>query len=389
MAERLGLRYRACGAVYGSLTGNFVVRTGEDAVKVLRNAGASASVSDGVLSVGCGGGAAGGDPSATALGAAPAQVPQPEYLPGGPVDVAALQGPFPQAQGPVQSSPPPEPELEKAVVLRPAYLTVRSLRDLFKGMPGISLLASDTVPGGVVVVGGEKAVAQARDVFEQLDACPAVVHVDAAVYSRGERVARDRSVGLALRAGGLNIGSTRAPAGAALSFENATVTAFADAGVDVASVVEVFRTSGQALLGEPVRIADGQDIPVRAATVITDRETTQSVVYRTAGHSLDITVTSAALGQVAGSLTHEVSSPGQGSELGPSFATRKVQSAFRVPEGRAVVFALSGLARESSSRELRLLGIGRAKELQSADGLLVLRFAVDQCVTTRETARVQ
>lgn len=375
IAAKAGYGLKLCAATGKRLTGVVATSSDADLLRFLRDQGISVGLSSGVLRVGCPveiGGGAPGLPGADPADLAPVQEVR-LAQPAGPSEPSSL----PVVQQPSQSSATVP---YQARVVRPVFLSLKAVRDLFKELPGISVMTSDFSPQSVVFVGSAADLDKAQRVLDQLDRCDPSVLVDLALYRRSGSDGRDRRIGVRLGSPSASLGA--APGGAGgLSLHSDLLDAAVRLSGDRASLVETFSTRAQAQIGEPLSVSEGLDVPVKTGVVVNGQQSVDQIAYRTAGQNVSLQVTNVGGGYVTGTITHEVSVAGASGSLGPSFSGRKVSSAFRVSEGVPTAFVFSSTSSLSSEQSFRILQLGKSSSISNAQAVLVLRLEVDRCRT--------
>jgi len=265
---------------------------------------------------------------------------------------------------------PVEPTTFRAGRIR--YRDPTKIVQVLSKLPGLSVLADPDIPGPLLLAGPTAIVEEAAAFMRDLDTCPDQLQIEAVVVSSSNSSERSRGFGMQFRASG------DAQIGAFDPLAQATVTIpglrlFLDGLASSAVLRQNSSFSSRVLLGETVKLVDGQEVPVRAATSITDRETRADVVYRSIGHKLSLRVD--ALGDEAVlTVEHELSNQTGNGDLGPAFGTRSTMSTMRVALDRPVTIALSGTDLASKTRSRGLLS--RSDATTASTGGVYLVFAL-------------
>jgi len=365
-APRFGLQSRVCGGA--NITGRFVIDQASDIARALAQAGRSVAIdAHGVLVVDC---SAAENSSINPLGqysttplagaAMGSNVPN-----GNPLDPSLAEPYGPAVMRSAQ-------EVFKA--LDTHYVTRKRL-GILEGL-GLKVLGDPDVPGPLLLVGPARIIEEAAAYVRSVDVCPRQLRLEATVVTRSNTRSRSRGLGVRLGNQDVAFGTT----GSADSLiELPLLQAFLRAKRETYEVGSNASFKGFVLQGEELKLTDGQDIPVRSATSVTDRETRQDVVYRTAGHQL--TVKPLSLNDVDAVLMveHAISAPGAVSDLGPSFAQRGTTSTFRIRYGEPIVLSLSG---QDTAKRVHSRGIlSREGQFEAAEGgaFLVLAVELDRC----------
>lgn len=359
---KYGLKYKVCAD--NRISGSFNIDAGPDVIQALAEAGRRVVVAaDGTIEVDC----SASDTLADPLNGYVTQ-PLSQAVIGTPVagqGAVVTLGTTPQA---VKT----EPDEYRTVT------TKRYGREKFDPLEalGLRVLGDPDVPGPLMLVGPAKIVAVAEGYIRAVDVCPRQLLVEATVVTRSNSNKRERSMGVRIGSDSVGFGTAgTADTGINLSLLSAFLEA--NRGIFEASSNSTFR--GRVIEGAELKLADGQDVPVRSATTVTDRETRQDVVYRTAGHQLGIRAASLDDGEAILIVDHSISALGSGSDLGPSFVSRSTSSSFRVRYREPVVISISGA--DSARREKARGILYRSDQISAAtDGaFLVLAVDLDRC----------
>lgn len=376
IAAKAGLGLKVCNKTGKRLNGVIATSTDTDVLRYLRDQGVPVGLSSGVLRVGCPVEIGGGAPGLP--GADPADLPPVQDMPAQALTDAL--GGSKQVAGYAPTGQPLPPPYE-ARVAHPVYLSIKAVRDLFKSLPGVAVMTSDFAPASVVFVGSSADLDKAQVVLDQLDRCEPSVLVDLALYRRSGADGRDRRVGVRLGGRNFSVGAVPGDAGG-IALHSDLLDAAVRVSGERSSLVETFSTRAQAQVGEPLVVSEGVDVPVKSGVIVNGQQTVDQIAYRNAGQNVSIQVTNVGGGYVTGTITHEVSSAGASSALGPSFAGRKVTSAFRVLQGQPTAFVFSSVSSQSAEQSFRIFQLGKASSLSNAQAVLVLRLEVDRCRTT-------
>lgn len=251
-------------------------------------------------------------------------------------------------------SPPPSPFREPpAYEIADARWVSRELVDQVQDIFGIKIAREETPQTPLLLAGPADAVREARRYLDRVNVCPVQLEFEATVIQRADNRIKDRDFGLRIGTDSIGIGTAGRTSGTGIAFS--WLSAFFESS-DEAARFRVNSTLSAVLMpGEPVALRDGSQIPVRAATSVTDRETRVDVVYRDAGHTLDIELLAIDAGDALITVTQEFSSVGTVTDLGPTFATRSITSTLRVPIGEPVALAVVGSDSVSTSRRRGIL----------------------------------
>lgn len=368
-APRFGLQFRVCGNA--NITGKFRIDKASDLAQALSDAGRRVAIdAAGVLLVDC---SASDRLAADPLG---------QYV-SGPMTSAALAGPNVPSGNPLDPNMAPSSPYGPSVMRAPDevfkaldthYVTKKRL-GILEGL-GLKVLGDPDVPGPMLLVGPAKIIDEAEAYVRSVDVCPRQLRVEATVVTRAN--SRNRS-----RAFGIRIGNDKAALGTAGTADSLIdlplLQAFLAAKRETYEIGTNASFKGYILQGEDLKLTDGRDIPVRSATSVTDRETRQDIIYRTAGHQLSVKPLSLNDVDAVLLVEHSISAQGASSDLGPSFAQRGTSSTFRIRYGEPIVLSLSG---QDTAARIRSRGIlSRNDSFEAADGgaFLVLAVELDRC----------
>lgn len=245
-------------------------------------------------------------------------------------------------------------------------------------LPGLSVVADPDIPGPLLLAGPASIVKQAAAFMRDLDRCPDQVELQAVVVSSGDSSDRSRRFGIQLREPGtLSVGGFDPIAAATITIPG--LRAYLDALRETATVRQNSTFSARVLLGEAVRLVDGQEVAIRAATSVTDRETRADVAYRSIGHKLAVTLDALDREAVV-TIEHELSSIVGQTALGPTFATRSTVSAMRVALDRPTVVSLAGTDLATKTRSKGLLSRADATAVAKSGVYLVFALRRLPCV---------
>lgn len=238
---------------------------------------------------------------------------------------------------------------------------------------GLRVLGDPNIPGPLLLAGPARIVEAAEEYIRAVDVCPRQLKVEATVVSRSNSKRRARNFGL--RIGDHQIGFGTAGTGdTGLNFTWLSGWLEATRGTYEAAANASF--VARILEGEELKLTDGEEVPVRTATTVTDRETRDSIVYRNAGHSLAIKALAFGENEVVLQADHSISALAGVTNLGPAFSNRGTSSTFRVRYGQPFVLSLTGTDRASRRADRGILF--RADDLDASDGGSFLVLAVDQ-----------
>lgn len=333
-AKPFGLRVRVCSGGDAPVTGRFKFDEASSVAPQLMEKGFAVTLDGNGYSIGC-------DQASVE---APQLAGIPSYVPhGSPLDPNMAGGPL----SPVQTVPVEPPTYER---LTAHYRDPSKLIAVLSKLPGLSVIADPEIPGPLLLAGPASIVKQASAFMRDLDRCPDQLEIQALVVSSGESSDRQRRLGIQLRPSSDTLAGVFDPSSAAL-INIPGLRAYLDASRSSGTVRQNSSFASRVLLGETVALVDGQEIPVRAATSVTDRETRADVAYRSIGHKLSVKVEAIDREAVV-TVQHELSSLVSQTTLGPAFATRSTVSTMRVQLGEPVVVALAGtdLASKDKSR---------------------------------------
>ncbi len=370
-AADFGFGVTVCNAGQRLVTGRFAFREAADVAGLLLEKGFPVEFVNGQYRIGCDQASAelAGGP-ATSLGMT-ATAPfagailggeRPDVRPG-----EAAPAPMPAA------APPPPPPVFRADRVR--YRDPSKVIAVLSRIPGLSVIADPDVPGPLLMVGPATVVSEAGKFLAAFDQCPAMGQVEATIVMTSDTADRSRAFGVQIREPGSSlIGGFDPLAGATLSIPGLRLY------LDGLRETGQFRTNGtlraRVLLGETVKVQDGSDVPVRAATSVTDRETRTDVVYRSTGNRMTVKLIAIEDGSAVLSIEHELSARSGDGVLGPTFSTRSVTSLLRVNLGEPNLISLSGLDSASKVRSRGILSRSDATTAAKAGAFLV--FAVER-----------
>lgn len=276
------------------------------------------------------------------------------------------------------SAPAPPVSIPSAYLFaRVRYRDPAMIVSTLAKLPGLSVIADPDVPGPLLLAGAASVVAQASRFLDALDKCPVQLEVEALVISSSEETARSRALGVQLRdAGSFTVGSFDPLASAVVTIPGLRV--FLDADRSTGEFRQNASLKSRVVVGETLSLVDGQEVPVRASTSVTDRETRTDVVYRNVGHQLSLTL-DAVDAEAIVTVEHSLSSQLASSQLGPSFATRSTKSTMRVPLGKAAVVALSGLDSASRDKSRGIFARSDRRSLGRSGSFLVFALSDVPC----------
>lgn len=376
-AKDFGSSVKVCnpGAADRPVTGRFNFRNSNDIAAMLTAKGFPVTFDGAEISVAC-------DAAAAELSGA---VSPAAGFPGNPFAATVTPpGPYvPELTGNVPSGSPlaPAPYAAPAPVM-PEEISMGRIRyrdpspviALLSRLPGLSVIADPKVPGPLLLSGSASIVKVAQQYLAELDTCPVEVQIEAAVVSSSITSARSRGFGVQFHSGDTSIGTFDQGAGAAISIPALRIYLN---GLAEGSEFRVNSSlKSRVLLGETVRVQDGQDVPIRSATSVTDRETRQDVVYRSVGHRMTITLAAIEGDNAILAVEHELSSQTGNGTLGPVFTTRSVTSTMRVEVGKPTTISLSGSDSASKVRNRGLFSRSDATDAAKAGAFLV--FALER-----------
>jgi IMP dehydrogenase/GMP reductase len=245
--------------------------------------------------------------------------------------------------------------------------------------PGLSVLAEPDRVGPVAFSGSRTIVADALKLMAELDRCPTRVEVQASILVKGRTESASRGAGLQLRIGGNDFVLGYAnPSGAGISIDIPQLSAFIAAAKANAGFVQLSTIGGQLLEGSEIVLKDGSEVPIRGEAIVTDRETRQSVTYRSVGHNLTLRLQSVG-DYLVGEVEHELSTLGATTDLGPTFGTRSTTTAFRVKPFEPLAISLSGLDGGHEERRKGILSAFTAKSRENASAVLILALKPLSC----------
>jgi len=376
---------QSAGAEFGSpvnvcsngkrlVSGRFNFREPADIAGLLLEKGFPVSNEGGTLKVGCDqasieldqGGASSAGMSATspfsaAILGGDRSIPHGSPLSPGPTYVAQA------------AAPPPPPQTFRAANVR--YRDPSKVIATLSKLPGLSVIADPQVPGPLLLVGSASIVSQAEKYLAAFDTCPRMAQVEATIVTSSTNADRSRAFGVQIREPGASlIGAFDPLAGATVSIPGLRLY------LDGMRQSGEFRTNAslraRVLLGETVKVQDGSDVPVRAATSVTDRETRTDIVYRQTGNRMTVKLLALEDGQAVVQIEHELSSQSAQTSLGPTFSTRSVSSLLRVDLGQPNLISLSGADTASKTTGRGIFSRSDATSAGKAGAFLV--FAVER-----------
>jgi len=291
--------------------------------------------------------------------------------------VPALEGAGVPSGSPLAPAPyaAPAPVMPEEIAIgRIRYRDPSPVIALLSRLPGLSVIADPKVPGPLLLSGSASIVKVAEEYLAELDTCPVQVQIEAAVVSNAITSARSRGFGVQFHSGNTSIGTFDEGAGAAISIPALRIYLN---GLAEGSEFRVNSSlKSRVLLGETVRVQDGQDVPIRSATSVTDRETRQDIVYRSVGHRMTIRLAAIEGRNAVLVVEHELSSQTGNGTLGPTFTTRSVTSTMGVEVGKPTTISLSG---SDSASKVRNRGLfSRSDNTDAAKAGAFLIFALER-----------
>jgi len=371
-AQQFGVPVEVCSNGKRPVTGRFDFREPADVAGLLFEKGFPVLYVNGGLSVGC-------DQAARELDAGGASSVSIGAM--SPFSSAILGGSRPSGSpldgGGYVAPAPVVPSTFRAATIR--YRDPSKVIATLSKLPGLSVVADPAIPGPLLLVGTASIVDQAESFLAAFDTCPAMAQVEASIVTSSDSSERSRGFGLQIREPGSSlIGAFDPLAGATISIPGLRVY------LDGMRQSGEFRTNAslraRVLLGETVTVQDGSDVPVRAATAVTDRETRTDVIYRKTGNRMTVKLL-ALEGQTAiVSIDHELSAQSADGTLGPTFTTRSVSSLLRVDLGAPNLISLSGADSASKSRSRGILSRSDGTAASKAGAFVV--FAVERVPCT-------
>ncbi|MES2175069.1 MAG: hypothetical protein V4523_14135 [Pseudomonadota bacterium] len=279
--------------------------------------------------------------------------------------------PFGRTAAPtIAPTQPVEPPTFKSARIR--YRDPSKIVQVLSKLPGLSVIADPDIPGPLLLSGAASIVDEAAAFMRDLDRCPDQLQIEAVVVSSSDSSERSRGFGIQFREpGNALIGTYNPLAQATVSIPGLRL--FLDGLAGSSTLRQNSSFSSRVLLGETVKLVDGQEVPIRAATSVTDRETRADVIYRSIGHKLVMKL-DALDDEAVLTVEHELSSQTGNSDLGPAFGTRSTISTMRVALGRPVMVALAGTDLASKTRSRGILS--RSDATNASKGGVYLVFAL-------------
>lgn len=371
-AKDFGSPVRVCGpAGDRPVTGRFNFRNSADIASLLTAKGMPVTFDGLQVNVGCDqasaelGGATGGVGMLGGSPYAPQMVPaiDPAYPSGSPLSPAPMAAPAPADVLPEQIS-----------MGRVRYRDPSPIIALLSKLPGLSVIADPKVPGPLLLAGPASIVKVAELYLAEVDRCPVQVQIEAAVVSSSVSSSRSRGFGFQFHDGNTLVGEAGAVGGSVISIPALRV--FLNGLAEGSEFRVNSSLKSRVVLGETVTVQDGQDVPIRAATSVTDRETRQDVVYRSVGHKMTVRLAAIDGPDAILEVTHELSSQTGSSTLGPVFTTRALTSIMGVEVGKPVMVSLSGADAAQKVRARGIFSRSDATEASKAGAFLV--FALER-----------
>ncbi len=366
-----GSPVRVCSNGKRLVSGRFNFREAADVSGLLLEKGFPVSFDAGTLAVGCDQAAMELDQGGASSAGMSATSPFSAAILGG--DRSIPRG-SPLSPGPVyQAAPPPPPATFRAAMVR--YRDPSKVIATLAKLPGLSVIADPEVPGPLLLVGSASIVSQAEKYLAVFDTCPRMAQVEATIVTSSSTSDRSRAFGVQIREPGSSLIGVFDPlAGATIAIPGLRLY------LDGLRQSGEFRTNAslraRVLLGETVKVQDGADVPVRAATSVTDRETRTDIVYRQTGNRMTVKLLALEEGQAVVQIEHELSSQSGNGTLGPTFSTRSVSSLLRVDLGQPNLISLSGADSASKTTGRGIFSRSDATASAKAGGFLV--FAVER-----------
>ena len=364
---------RVCSNGKRPVSGRFNFRDPADISGLLLEKGFPVTFEGGTLAVGCDQASQELDAGGVSSSGISATAPFAAAILGG--DRSIPHG-SPLSPGPsyeAAPAPPPPPSTFKAATVR--YRDPSKVIATLSKLPGLSVIADPEVPGPLLLVGSASIVSQAEKYLAAFDTCPRMAQVEATIVTSSTNSDRSRAFGLQIREPGSSlIGGFDPLAGATVAIPGLRLY------LDGLRQSGEFRTNAslraRVLLGETVKVQDGSDVPVRAATSVTDRETRTDIVYRQTGNRMTVKLLALEDGQAVVQIEHELSSQSGQGALGPTFSTRSVSSLLRVDLGQPNLISLSGADSASKTTGRGIFSRSDATTAGKAGAFLV--FAVER-----------
>jgi len=373
-AQQFGLPVRICSNGKRPVTGRFNFREAADVVGLLLEKGFPVSMEPGGYLVGCDQASQELDAGGASSAGVAATSPFSAAILGGdrPSSIGYAPPSAPTYPAPI-AAPPPPPAVFRPAVVR--YRDPSKVVATLSKLPGLSVIADPEVPGPLLLVGAASIVAQAEKYLAVFDTCPSMAQVEATIVTSSTSSDRSRAFGVQIREPGSSlIGGFDPLAGATIAIPGLRVY------LDGLRQSGEFRTNAslraRVLLGETVKVQDGADVPVRAATSVTDRETRTDIVYRQTGNRMTVKLLALEEGQAVVQIEHELSSQSGQGALGPTFSTRSVSSLLRVDLGQPNLISLSGADTGSKTTGRGIFSRSDATSAAKAGAFLV--FAVER-----------
>jgi type II secretory pathway component GspD/PulD (secretin) len=276
----------------------------------------------------------------------------------------------------VEPVAPPEPP--KTEIVRSRYTVGKRLTDMLAKVPGLAVVAEADRVGPVAFTGPEESVAEALKLFKAIDQCPTKIEVQASILVKQSSLSASRGFGVQLRLGGNDFVLGGQATGSGVSIDIPALSAFIAAAKDRSGLVQLSSLGGEVNEGDELELNDGGEVPIRGETIITDRDTRPSVSYRKTGHTLKVRVLSA--GEfIVGELTHELSTVGTQTELGPTFGSRSTKTTFRLRPFEPLALSLSGLDGGREEKRRGILSSSKSSSRQTDSAVLVLAMRPLTC----------
>lgn len=371
-AAQFGMPVRICSNGKRPVSGRFQFREAADVSGLLLEKGFPVTLENNGYAVGCDQASQELDAGGASSAGVSATSPFASAILGG--DRSIPHG-SPLSPGPTYAAPapPPPPATFRAATVR--YRDPSKVIATLAKLPGLSVIADPEVPGPLLLVGAASIVSQAEKYLAVFDTCPVMAQVEATIVTSSESSDRSRGFGVQIREPGSSlIGGFDPLAGATLSIPGLRVY------LDGLRQTGDFRTNAslraRVLLGETVKVQDGSDVPVRAATSVTDRETRTDIVYRQTGNRMTVKLLALDGDVAVVQIEHELSAQSGNGTLGPSFSTRSVSSLLRVSLGAPNLISLSGADTASKTHTRGIFSRSDATTAGKAGAFLV--FAVER-----------
>lgn len=256
----------------------------------------------------------------------------------------------------------------------------RTLLDKLSGVLGVRIVFDDVNDRPVLLAGPADAVGHAESYIKSLNRCPVQLKFEGSIIQSADSTVRDVDAGLRIGNAEAHFGTAGVSSSTGLNFP--WLTAFLDASKEKSRYRVNATHSAQLLVGEKLELRDGSQIPVQAATSVTDRETRVDVVYKNAGFNFDLTLLAVDGRDALLALFQDFSAVGVVTDLGPTFSARSVRGVYRVRLDEPQLLAVSGSDSVSQSNRRGILSKRDFSNARKDGSFLVFQLRRTACAET-------